>query len=260
MRAKRKLVFAANWKMHKSPAQAQQFIEEFRSHWPEILARPQVEVVLFPPAVAASLVAATLRDSPVQWGAQNTYFEKEGAFTGENSPAVMAELGARYVLVGHSERRALFGEADPLLAKKVAAIQSLGLIPLLCVGETLKEREAGTTREVLSGQLREGLTCADFQKPLAIAYEPVWAIGTGRVATPDLAEAAHTLLRDLLAQLANLTIAQQTPILYGGSAKPDNVGALIEQPSVDGFLVGGASLDPHLFAQLCRVALERLTA
>lgn len=246
----RPFVVAANWKMHKSPREA---VEFFKTILPELGSLPKGrEVVFFVPAIDLWVTEQALRGSQIGWGAQNCHFELKGAFTGENSPAVLAEIGARYCLVGHSERRAIFGETDDMLARKVKTLQTLNISPMLCVGETLSERDQGKTDEVIVTQLKTGLKDADLSKPLTIAYEPVWAIGTGRVATPDQAQAAHVTLRKALASIAGEALASKTPILYGGSVKPDNAGELKAREGIDGFLVGGASLEVPSFLALVR--------
>jgi triosephosphate isomerase (TIM) len=234
------MICAGNWKMNKTPAQAAAFVKQLRAEGGD-----SSDFVIFPPALLASTVAEGLKGSHIGWGGQNCYFEAKGAFTGETSPMVLKEMGAGFCLVVHSERRALFGETDELLAKKFHAVQSVGLTPILCVGETLSERDGGRTEEVILGQLKAGLSLGAPVKPFWIAYEPVWAIGTGKVATPEQVGQAHTLLREALPEAG-----KQAPILYGGSAKPDNVGALSALKNVDGFLIGGASLEVADFVKI----------
>jgi triosephosphate isomerase (TIM) len=247
----RPFVVAANWKMHKSPAEAVTF---FKNFLPKAAGLPRErEVLFFVPAVDLWVTQEVLRGTQIGWGAQNCHHETKGAFTGENSPAVIAELGASYCLVGHSERRALFHETDEDTSKKVHAIQQAGMQPMLCVGESLEERESGRTNEVIVRQLRAGLKNRDGSRRLLVAYEPVWAIGTGKVATPEQANEAHTVLRQALKELGGDSFAQSTPILYGGSVKPDNAAEIARQKEVDGFLVGGASLETDSFLALCSV-------
>jgi triosephosphate isomerase len=193
-----------------------------------------------------------LKSSGIGFGAQNCHFEAKGAFTGENSPAIIGEIGCTHALVGHSERRALFHESDHETGRKVRALQTFGVIPMLCVGETLGEREAGQTDSVIIRQLEAGLAERLPGQKIVLAYEPVWAIGTGRVATPDQANAAHLSLRLALARIAGEDYAQSTSIVYGGSVKPENAAEIARQPEVDGFLVGGASLDVASFLSLCQ--------
>lgn len=254
----RQFVVAANWKMNKSPREAVEFLKDFDAKAREmglagpVSGGPDREVIFFVPAIDLWVAQEYLRSTPYKWGAQNCYFEAKGAFTGENSPAVLAEIGTPYTLVGHSERRTLFGETDADTGKKVKALQQFGIIPMLCVGETLAEREAGATNEVILRQLRKGLEHADKSRRFTLAYEPVWAIGTGRVATPEQANDAHAVLRKGLTEIVGQELAQTTPILYGGSVKPENSGDLKKQPEIDGFLVGGASLEVSSFLPLCR--------
>lgn len=247
----RKFVVAANWKLNKGPREA---VEYFKNFLPkaESAAREKT-LIFFVPAIDLWVTEQALRGSDVKWGAQNCYFETKGAFTGENSPAVLAEIGAPYTLVGHSERRALFHETDEETGRKVKVLQSVGVTPMLCVGESLAEREAGKTNEVIVRQLRAGLAARDAAKPVTIAYEPVWAIGTGKVATPEQAGEAHAVLRRALADIGGASLAEATPILYGGSVKPDNAAQIASQKEVDGFLVGGASLEIDSFLSLCTV-------
>lgn len=235
---------AGNWKMNKSPAQAGDFVRALNS---AATPEEQTQLVILPPALVASEVASGLRDSKIAWGGQNCYSEVSGAFTGENSPSVFKDMGAKYCLVGHSERRHIFGERDEGLAKKVKALQDLGLIPILCVGETLEERKSNRTRDVIVGQTQAGLALADKNKSYWLAYEPVWAIGTGQVATRAQVEEAHALLRQ--------TVGDGVPILYGGSVKSDNAGALAGLANVNGFLIGGASLAVEEFLKIYRNSL-----
>lgn len=248
MSQNRPFVVAANWKMNKSPREA---VEYFKAFLPK-LGEASAEVVFFVPAIDLWVTQEILRSTPVKFGAQNTYFELKGAFTGENSPAVVAEIGAQYALVGHSERRAVFHETDTEMGRKVKTLQAVNLMPMLCVGETLAEREAGRTNDVIIRQLRAGLAERDATKKITIAYEPVWAIGTGRVATPEQANEAHLTLRSTLREIGGESLAAMTPILYGGSVKPDNANEIAKQSEVDGFLVGGASLEIDSFLALCR--------
>ena len=222
-----------NWKLNKNPAQAAEFIGTVKKSGAAL-----EDLVILPPALIAYEVAAQTRGTALRWGGQNSYAEAQGAFTGENSPATLRQMGAQFCLVGHSERRAIFGEQDDLLAKKVKALQDVGLTPILCVGETLEQRKSGRTKDIIVGQSKAGLKLSDQNKPLWLAYEPVWAIGTGEVATPEQVKEAHALLRDTPG-------VGQSPILYGGSVKADNAKALSQIPNVNGFLIGGASLKPE---------------
>lgn len=247
----RKFVVAANWKMHKSPREAGAFLREFLGQL--TTSAGSTEVIFFVPTLDLAIAAEVLHSSPVKWGAQNCHYEMKGAFTGETSPAVLAELNTPYCLVGHSERRTLFHETDLDIERKVKALHQVGITPLLCVGESLQEREAGQTEDVILRQLREGLASSAAEKPFIIAYEPVWAIGTGKVATAEQANAAHKALRRGLSEIGGQGLADSTSILYGGSVKPENCAEIARQSDVDGFLVGGASLESKTFLPLCQV-------
>ncbi len=236
------MIFAANWKMYKTPDESREFIRNLK-----LSPKQMSQVVIFPTAICIEAVATALKGTGAKWGVQNGYIESAGAFTGENSPATVKSLGGSFVLIGHSERRALFHEQDGLLAKKVKCAQNLGLTPMLCIGETLAEREAGQTLSVIDKQLKMDLEFFDSQKPLVIAYEPVWAIGTGKVATTGQVAEVHTDIRKKLVHYK----AEKTPILYGGSVKPQNAKELGQLKDVDGFLIGGASLEVESFAQIC---------
>lgn len=240
-------IFAANWKLFKTPQETRDFFVQWGKAFQT---SGKNEVVFFPPAMALEAACTSVQKLNANYslniGLQNAFSQGSGAFTGENSAVVAKELGAKYVLIGHSERRQLFGEKNDLLADKVAFTQSLGLVPMLCIGETLQEREGHQTKEVLRTQLTQGLAKADKTKRLVIAYEPVWAIGTGKVATPEQVQETH---KDVFEILEGLGFC--APILYGGSVKPDNAGGLAKLPHVDGFLVGGASLDVDSFQKIC---------
>lgn len=238
-------IIAANWKLYKSPHQAREFLQSFVPR----LEDTKAEVVLFPSALALDAVLTSLKGAKsgrVFVGVQNCYVKSEGAFTGENSAQVAKEMGATYMLIGHSERRTLFGETDEMIAEKVAVAQNLDLTPMLCIGETLQQREAGQTNAVLERQLKIGLAKATPQRSLVIAYEPVWAIGTGKVASLEQVAETHAAVAALLGQMD----FADTAILYGGSVKPDNAAALIKIKDVNGFLVGGASLEVDSFAKI----------
>lgn len=240
-----KKLFAANWKLHKTPAETRDFFRAFLPQTKTVAA----EVVFFPPASSWEAAAQSIGSSAnCFWGGQNVWSQAQGAFTGENSAQVLKELGGRYALVGHSERRSVFREDSSWMADKVAFVQGLGLTPVLCIGETLAERDSGQTNAVNARQLAEGLSKADVSRPLVVAYEPVWAIGTGRVAQPSQVAEAHAFIRRTLREKS----FAETPILYGGSVKPENAGELLGLPDVNGFLVGGASLDPESFLKICK--------
>jgi triosephosphate isomerase len=245
-------VLAANWKMHHGPAAARAFVSHFLERY-----RPRADrtVILFPSAVSLQTVAESLASrEDIGVGAQNIWTEDKGAFTGETSAPMAREAGARYALVGHSERRHVFGETDAETAKKCAAAARNGLVPILCVGEKLTERESGATHDVVLRQLRNGIAelTPEAVATMAIAYEPVWAIGTGRTATPTDASTVHAVLRNALHEtLGKRFEAPLPPILYGGSVNQTNANSLLSAPGVDGLLVGGASLDADAWAGIC---------
>jgi triosephosphate isomerase len=234
------LIFAGNWKMHHAPQDATAFMREFLAHYPR---RQDRTVILFPPALTLAAVVNACKDrSDIQLGVQNVFWEDKGAFTGENSAAIARSAGAKYTLIGHSERRYLFGETDEHVRRKVAAAFRAGLTPVLCVGETIEQRERGETEAVVLRQL--GLATEGVDAPriaqLLIAYEPVWAIGTGRNATPTDANAVHEILKQRLREMIGRPGA--VPVLYGGSVSISNVQSLVSEREIDGVLVGGASL------------------
>jgi triosephosphate isomerase len=245
---------AGNWKMFTTQASARQLAAAVAGG---VGNDERVRVAVCPPFPYLLPVAEVLRGSRVALGAQNVYPEKEGAFTGEVSPAMLLDCGCRYVIVGHSERRHILGETDAFINRKVRAALVAGLHVILCVGETLAEREANKTENVLETQLTGGLAglAADALGSLVIAYEPVWAIGTGRNATPEQAQQAHAFLRRRIGEAFGEETAARLLIQYGGSAKPENVASLLGQPDVDGALVGGASLKADLFLAIVRLAL-----
>jgi triosephosphate isomerase (TIM) len=249
----RKPILAANWKMNLGPTAASGFFESFLSRY---AARADRTVIVFPSAIALSAARHAAQARPdIQFGVQNVHTAEKGAFTGETSVSMAHDAGAHFVLVGHSERRHVFGETDAQTAEKVSRVSAQGLAPMLCVGEKIEEREAGQTNAVVARQLRaalEGLVKQDASAlgALVIAYEPVWAIGTGRTATPQDASAAHVGIRDELRSLSGAA-GETIPILYGGSVTAANASALLAAPGVDGLLVGGASLDPESWAAIC---------
>lgn len=247
----RKNFVAANWKMYKTPDESAAFLTKFLELIPQ---EKQSQVFIFPTTVCLQVVKDVLvgKNSKIQTGAQNCYTEEEGAFTGETSVKTLKTMDIDSVLVGHSERRTLFKEDNELLAKKIQAAQKQGLIPMYCIGETLEQRKSGKTFDVLKEQLEVGLKHFDKSGALIVAYEPVWAIGTGEVATPEQAQEAHAFVRKTL---QGLTGKADFSILYGGSVKPENAKELISKPDIDGFLVGGASLKPDSFAEICKTAL-----
>jgi len=242
-------VIAGNWKMNKTVAEAIDFISRLRN---ALAAPPEPEVIIAPPFTALHAVREVLRGSPICLAAQNLHEAEKGAFTGEISGEMIREAGCAYVIIGHSERRTLFGEGDERVHRKLRAALSAGLKPIFCIGETLQEREEGRMQNVVERQLKEGLnnlTAGDISRFL-VAYEPVWAIGTGRTATPAQAEEVHRLIREWIAGRYGNEQAAEIAILYGGSVTPKNIVDLMRQPDINGALVGGASLDVASFVQL----------
>jgi triosephosphate isomerase len=240
---------AGNWKMYKTVHEAVVFAKELR-----ILVKDvgDVEIVVGPPFTAVHAVAEALRNTNVGVAAQDLYSEREGAFTGEVSAGMIREAGAEYVIIGHSERRRLFGETDVSVNRKIGAAIAAGLTPIVCVGETLEERERNETLSVLDRQVKDGFDGLSAERigDLVVAYEPVWAIGTGRNATAAQAQEAHSHIRSRLKQWFGGSAAEQCHVIYGGSVKPDNIAELVREPDVDGALVGGASLDVRSFAAI----------
>jgi triosephosphate isomerase len=244
-------VFAANWKMHLGPSDTRAFMRTFLTHYAR---RPDRRVIFFPPALSLTTVVDALRDRPdIEAGVQNIHWEDKGAFTGENSAPMAHDAGATVALVGHSERRHVFGETDEQTARKMAAAVRAGLIPMLCVGEKIEEREAGQTEGVVVRQLRAGTSGIEPRAiaDILVAYEPVWAIGTGKTATPQDASATHQIIRRELAALIGER-ASTVPILYGGSVNKGNAQALLAADEVNGLLVGGASLDAEGWSSIVR--------
>ena len=251
----RKKFIAGNWKMNKTPADAEALVGEIII---EIGRQTEVDVLVCPPFTALESVGRKLEGSNIKIGAQNMHFETNGAFTGEVSAPMLRDLFVTHVILGHSERRALFGENDGFINQKVLTAIKNQLRPILCVGETLAEREAGDTLKVVQAQLEAGLEGVgkEHAPSVIIAYEPVWAIGTGKVATSDQAQEVHAYIRRLLTKLFGETIAQKVRILYGGSMKPSNAPELLAQKDIDGGLIGGASLESRSFVDLVKAAAE----
>lgn len=245
----RKKLIAANWKMYKTPDQTREF---FTAFLPLVKGHTRDEIVVCPPFIDITTALDAAKGSNVQVGAQNFYWEKEGAYTGEVSAQMIAGSGCTHVIIGHSERRQYFGETDDTVNKRLRVALETGLTPIVCVGEVLEEREAGITDDVLRRQCSvafRGMSAAKAAK-LVIAYEPVWAIGTGKTATPQIAASAHMTIRHEAANAFGQEFADKVRILYGGSVKPDNANALMSEEEIDGALVGGASLDPKNFAAI----------
>src|SRR5579864_1353816 len=245
----RKPVMAGNWKMYKTAAETTAFFQKFV---PMVAAAAHAEVVICAPFVNLPAAVDAARASAVEIGAQDVFWLTEGAYTGEVSAPMLAAIGCRWVIVGHSERRQYFGETDETVFKKTVAALDAGLKPIVCIGERLEEREAGATESVLGVQFEDGIAPLEAEQfaRIAIAYEPVWAIGTGKTATPEIAADAHRYLRGRMVQKFGTDLGEACRILYGGSVKPDSVKALMAQAEIDGALVGGASLDPASFAAI----------
>lgn len=251
----RSVLIVGNWKMNKTASEATVFIRDLNARVP---AQPaNLEIVVAPPFTALESVRMALgASSPIQLGAQDLFWENHGAYTGEVSAPMLKDLGCRYVIVGHSERRTLFGERGDLIQKKIRAALNHGLRPILCIGETLAQRDNGTTDHVLTQQVHEGLSglAAEALSTITIAYEPVWAIGTGKSATVEQAIAAHRTIRQVLAAVASPAVADSTRILYGGSVTPHNIESLLASDQIDGALIGGACLQVESFATIATVA------
>lgn len=248
----RKKIVAGNWKMNKTASEAKALIAGIRKETGD--GAGAVEVVVCPPFTALESAAAALAGSQIALGAQNMHAEDSGAFTGEVSAAMLVALGVRYVILGHSERRTLFGETDAIVNKKTRAAIQAGLVPIVCVGETLQEREAGKMADVVSTQVKgslAGVTGDELKAgKLVIAYEPVWAIGTGKTASKEQAQEVHALIRRVLAEMTCGTAAETVRIQYGGSMKPENAAELLAMPDIDGGLIGGAALKADSFAAI----------
>jgi len=247
----RRPLIAGNWKMYKTSIEAVEFARQFT---PGLEGVDDRDIMIAPAFTALEATAAALKGTPVALGAQDLFWETEGAYTGQVSPRMLVSCGCRYVIIGHSERRQYFGETDASVHRKIQAALQAGLIPVMCVGETEKEREAGQTFSILDKQVKNGLenfVAADLGS-LVIAYEPVWAIGTGKTATADQAQEAHQFIRSLVRRLLGTELADALRILYGGSVKPDNISELMAMADIDGALVGGASLKPDSFSKIVK--------
>jgi len=240
---------AGNWKMNNNCAESVELVSQLKAM---LLDSKEVDIVVAPPFTALGAVDAVLKGSPIGLAAQNVFWEESGAFTGEISTTMLQDVGCRYVIIGHSERRQYFGETDETVNKRLKAALKASLIPIVCIGETLAEREAEKTLAVIEQQLKGGLEGLSLEEmaTVIIAYEPVWAIGTGKTATPDQAQEVHGFIRDLIARIFSKEIADAMRILYGGSVKPDSVDHLMAQLDIDGALVGGASLKADAFARI----------
>jgi len=251
----RRPILAANWKMNMSSAELRTFLDRFI---PLVAGADDVDIVIAPPFTLLDRLAQQISGTAIRSAAQNVNPEESGAFTGEIAAGMLADMGCSYAIVGHSERRALFGESDAFVARKAAALLRHQICPIVCVGETLEQRDAGCALEVVGTQIQQSLAeiPGDQAESLVVAYEPVWAIGTGRTATPEIAQQVHQHIREQLrARFGNF--ADRIRIQYGGSVKPETVYALMAQPDIDGALVGGASLDPEAFARIVRFQSQR---
>lgn len=247
----RRVIIAGNWKMYKTHDEAISTVKALVDGKGDTKGR---EMAIFVPAVHAREISSMAKGRGIDVGMQNMYYEAEGAYTGENSPKMVKDTGCRYILVGHSERRHVFGEKDESLNKKVKAAFEFGIEPMLCVGELLEDYEAGKSKEVCNEQLVAGLKGVTpvQMKTLTLAYEPVWAIGTGKVATPEIAQNIHSYIREVIGELYGAEIANVVPILYGGSVKPENAAGLLSQSDIDGLLIGGASLKADSFIAIAQ--------
>ena len=250
----RKILIAANWKMYKTPTEAQSFLHTFL---PLVKDQTQSEIVICPPAVDLPTAVHAVKGTEVLVGAQNMHFAEEGAFTGEISASMLVSLGVSHVIIGHSERRQYFAETDDDVNRKLIAALKHHLVPIVCIGENEEQRERGLTEEVVCRQISRAIRQIEATKlrPMVIAYEPIWAIGTGKTASPAIAAEAHLIVRSEVARLVGRPLADALRILYGGSVKPENAGALLNQPEIDGALVGGASLDPHSLTAIVKAGV-----
>lgn len=242
-------ILAGNWKMYKTIKEATALAEGLKTKVGSVTDR---QIIICPTYVSLLSVSEVIKGSALKLGAQNMYWEDKGAFTGEISPPMLKDVGCSYVIIGHSERRQFFGETNQTVNRKMAKAFQSGLIPIVCIGESLEEREKGSTLKILETQLREGIKDLGEKElnDLIVAYEPVWAIGTGKTATPQQAEEAHSFIRTVIGQIYNKTGAEQVRILYGGSVKPENIKELMAQSNIDGALVGGASLEIESFSKI----------
>jgi triosephosphate isomerase len=245
----RRPVVAGNWKMYKTVTETVQFMEEFK---PLVKNSNHCDIVIAPPFTALAEAVRAVQGTPIGISAQDVFWESEGAYTGAISAPMLVDVGCRYTIIGHSERRKYFGENGETVNKKIGAALRANLVPIVCLGELLAEQEAGLTHQVIQAQYRQalaGLTGEDFSR-IILAYEPVWAIGTGRTATPDFAEQVHQFIRNMVQEQYGEGVAQRLKILYGGSVKPENVKGLLVEANIDGALVGGASLQASCFASI----------
>lgn len=247
----RKPLIAANWKMYKTPAEAEEYVNTFL---PLVAGHDRDEIVLCPSDTSLNAVVPAVAGSNVAVGGQNMHYAEDGAYTGETSAQMLTSIGVTHIIIGHSERRQYFNETDEMVNKKLATALKHKLTPIVCIGEVLAEREANHTDEILRKQISLALVgvIPEDAENIVVAYEPVWAIGTGKTATPEIAASAHLLIRSEIARRLGRHVADTIRILYGGSVKPDNATALLNQPEIDGALVGGASLGPQSFAKIVK--------
>ena len=247
----RRPIIAGNWKMNKTISEAVDLVRQLKASASGVR---DVDIVVAPPFTALGAVFREIKGSNVELGAQDVFWKSSGAYTGEVSPTMLKDVGCRYVIIGHSERRQYFGEGDESVQKKIKASLGEGLLPIVCVGEALEAREAGKTFDVIKVQVVKGLEgfSQDEMEKITIAYEPIWAIGTGKTATPQQAEEVHAFIREQLTNLTNRQVSEQMRIQYGGSVNPDNISDLMAQPNIDGALVGGASLKVDSFSRIVK--------
>ncbi|MCM8804673.1 MAG: triose-phosphate isomerase [Candidatus Omnitrophica bacterium] len=243
----KKFLIAGNWKMHKTPNESIIFVNELLRRIKDYKDR---DILICPPFTSLYPISQILKDRPIKLGAQNVYFENEGPYTGEISPLMLKDIGVEYVICGHSERRNIFGETDEIINKKVKKTVEMGMKAILCVGEKLEEREKGKTFEIIENQIKKSLENFDNIENLVIAYEPVWAIGTGKTAQPSQAEEVHIFIRELISRIYNKEFAENLIILYGGSVKPENIDQLMKEKNIDGVLVGNACLKVDSFLRI----------
>ena len=250
----RKMIVAGNWKMNNDLSHSVNLISEIKN----LLSGKELkaEVIICPPFISLETASALIKGTKIKLGAQNMSFEENGAFTGEISASMLKSVGCDYVILGHSERRAIFGETDEIINKKMKKAISSSLTPIFCIGETLEQREEGITNKIIEGQIRNGLTgiSENEMKNVIIAYEPVWAIGTGKTASPDQAQEVHEFIRSLITEIYSSNLADNLTIQYGGSVKPDNAETLLSQKDIDGALVGGACLKADSFYGIIKSA------
>ncbi|MEO0239849.1 MAG: triose-phosphate isomerase [candidate division WOR-3 bacterium] len=253
----RKILLAGNWKMYKGIKETEIFIKELKEEIDEEIFEKS-DIAICPPFTSLYIASNLLKDSKIFLGAQNVFYEKEGAYTGEISPKMLKEIGVKYVIVGHSERREIGKEDDEMIAKKVKAVIDEDMIPILCVGEKLEEREKGIEKEIVEKQIISGLKFLTQRDEFVIAYEPVWAIGTGKTATPEIAGEMQGFIRKKIGEIFGKDKAEKTRILYGGSIKPENIEELIKHPEIDGGLIGGASLKKESFLSIIKNSIRSL--